>query len=123
MKATKAGYTVGKALEAWQPCIENLGIENSLKIVNCKLKIDKIEAFVSLGYYVGELNRDGDLRTLSVDTLKAHEIESHSIKIDDIDVKQTLFDLRHKIDNLTKRLEALEQKITPYLQIDKYHIV
>ena len=61
MKATKAGYTVGKALEAWKPCNENFDIENSLKIENCKLKIDQILAFVHLGYYMGEMTEEGFL--------------------------------------------------------------
>jgi hypothetical protein len=35
--------------------IENCGIENSLKIENCKLKIVKILAFVNLTYFTGNL--------------------------------------------------------------------
>ena len=43
MKATKAGYTIGKALESWTPC-------NNLAIEQCS-NISQIEAFVNLGYY------------------------------------------------------------------------
>ena len=55
MKATKAGYTIGKALESWTPC-------NNLAIEQCS-NISQIEAFVNLGYYTGTLNADGYLDT------------------------------------------------------------
>ena len=56
MKATKAGYTVGKALEAWNCApapYEGEGREGVCK--------GTIEAFVNLGWYMGELTEEGFL--------------------------------------------------------------
>ncbi|HCR92557.1 MAG TPA: hypothetical protein DIU47_01195, partial [Candidatus Pacebacteria bacterium] len=71
MKATRAGYVVAKALEAWQQCpgatagsdiSQNSGDSigpSGLQNDTC----DKptIEAFVHLGYFAGELTADGFL--------------------------------------------------------------
>ena len=70
MKATKAGYTVGKALEgvelpvviasaAWRSHTDEIASSQTPRNDNtCK---PTIEVFVNLGYFAGELTEDGFL--------------------------------------------------------------
>ncbi len=81
-KATKPGYVVGRALESWQPG-----------------GADRIEAFLQLTYYLGDIDPWGNFRTLEVDTLKVNK----TLEVGGVNVLD-------EINNLKKRLEILENR-------------
>jgi len=69
MKATEPGRVIGVALESLSdPDFENCGIENSLKIENCELKIGKILVFINPHWALGSLADDGNLMTNDLTT-------------------------------------------------------
>ncbi|MEK7544484.1 MAG: hypothetical protein AAB557_06525, partial [Patescibacteria group bacterium] len=93
MKATKAGYVVGRALENWKP----KGPSN-------------IEAFVSLSYYMGDLTEKGDLRTLTADTIKANTVSTKTLDVGGVDVLDRMNKQQNEIDDLKRRLENVEKR-------------
>ncbi|MDP1722090.1 MAG: hypothetical protein Q8L37_02680 [Candidatus Gottesmanbacteria bacterium] len=98
MKATKAGYVVGRALEKWTPLRQGFG------------GASKIEAFVSLSYYMGELNEKGDLRTFTADTIKANTVSTKMLNVGGVDVIDRMNKQQTEIDDLKRRLETVEKR-------------
>ena len=96
MKATRAGYTVGRALESWNSCKGVTLPEQGDTLRNCGP--DRIEAFLSLTYYMGDIDPFGNFRTLEVDSLKTKTLEVGGV------------DVMNEINDLKRRLEVLERK-------------
>ncbi len=107
MKATKAGYTVGKALESWKPGGP-----------------DRIEAFLQLTYYLGDIDERGNFTNLTVETLTADTVMAKTVKADTLEsmrlsvqslfvkglnVWERLTKYQKDIDDLKERVRKLEQ--------------
>ncbi|GEM_PF-6062712 len=87
MKATRPGYVVGRALENWTPLRQGFG------------GASRIEAFIQLTYYMGDIDPWGNFKTLEVDTLKVNK----TLEVGGVNVMD-------EINDLKRRLDALEVK-------------
>ena len=87
MKATKAGYTVGKALENWNGQ-------------------DKIDIFVNLGYYMGPLTTDGYFDTGLKIKVTDVQIDTNPIATDSASLS-----LRDEIASISAQLADLRSQI------------
>lgn len=108
MKANKQGYVVGRALEAWD-CRSTRTEQIPTNGTNRGCQ-PTIEAFLSLSYYMGELTEKGDLRTFMADTIKANTVSTKSLDVGGVDVLDRLNKQQTEIDNLKRRLEAVEKR-------------
>ena len=86
MKATKAGYTVAKALESWAPGGPEL-----------------VEGFVTLSYYMGELTEQGNLKTVYADRIESNAIRTKTLEVGGRDMLKEIDDLKRRLDALEKR--------------------
>ncbi|MBI3343171.1 hypothetical protein HY032_03365, partial [Candidatus Gottesmanbacteria bacterium] len=77
-KATRPGYVVARALEEWKPCssvIPDLIRDPAYTTLDSRVRgndncgVDRIEAFISLTYYVGDIDPNGRLVVKTFDTL------------------------------------------------------
>jgi hypothetical protein len=98
MKATKAGYTVAKALESWKP-----GSSES------------IEVFVHLGYYDPDLqlNDTGDLQIISA-TNSAEFVYDGNLNTQDqiLKIKDQSYSLKLKSGEIITRIGAFAELVT-----------
>lgn len=84
-KATRQGYAVARALESWSPGGP-----------------DRIEAFIQLTYYMGDIDPWGNLKTLEVNTLKANTIETKELTVGGVDILKEIDRLRKEIEELKR---------------------
>jgi len=121
MKATEPGRVIGVALESLSdPDFENCGIENSLKIENCELKIGKILIFVNPHWALGSLAGDGNLMTndLTTNNETTNDLTTNNQKPTILDqftlaIKKALEKLGLFLANgIAKIKEVITEKIT-----------
>ena len=92
-KATRSGYVVGRALESWKSCANQAPESGAHQ--GCGAPA--IEAFISLSYYMGDVDEHGDLQTFIVNSLKGEFSENryascNEVNVMDINIRQAEID-------------------------------
>ncbi|MBI5620934.1 hypothetical protein HY949_04085 [Candidatus Gottesmanbacteria bacterium] len=113
-KATRPGYVVGRALEAWTPKSEirnpksetnsndqNSNVQNVSNFDIRASNFDTIEAFLQLTYYMGDIDPWGNFRALEVDTLKVNK----TLEVGGVNVMDRITKLEEEIRDLKGRLK------------------
>ncbi len=101
-KATHPGYIVARALESWTSCAHLASSSGAHQ--GCGAPT--IEAFISLTYYMGDIDAFGNFRTLEVDTLKVN----NTLKVGGVNILDRLNKQQDEINELRDRIQRLESR-------------
>ncbi|MEK7591929.1 MAG: hypothetical protein AAB508_00880, partial [Patescibacteria group bacterium] len=105
-KATRSGYVVGRALESWKSCANQAPESGAHQ--GCGAPA--IEAFISLSYYMGDVDEHGDLQTFIVNSLKANSVKTDMLHVDGVNVMDRLNMQQAEIDELKKLLHVQSRR-------------